>query len=242
MIDLSRKKKTAEELGDALARKAETRCVTSLYLSYNDLRALPLKTIHSLDSLTALFVSGNQLNELPDLSPLRSLVWLDASENQIGKVPEALCGMAQLRQLDLSSNCLASVPSAISRLTNLHMLSLAGNVQLPRSLATASPTGGLEACQMFLEEVSGHFKRVENCRDAMYETLLCFQAMRQNSTVAWSVVPTEVVQFFILPYVWASRHDDVWEFAEEDDCGEGFHGNDVLLEMTEEGVQWGGAT
>jgi hypothetical protein len=234
MIDLSRKKKTADQLGEMLARKAAARSVTSLYLSYNDLPALPLPAIFRLDCLTALFVSGNELRELPDMSPLRALAWLDASENKIAKLPESLCSMVQLRQLDLSSNCLAAVPSGLARLTNLHMLSLSGNIDLPQRLATMSPTGGLEGCQVFVEEVCEYFKRLENCRDAMYETLLCFQAMRQG-TAAWNVVPAEVVQFFILPYVWSSRHDDVWEIEEEAD-----ELNGEELEVTEDDTkQWG---
>ena len=206
-----------EQLGEALAKKAQERQVTSLYLGFNSLRQLPVRALCSLDSLTALFVTSNELSELPDLSPLRSLAWLDASDNLIGEISASLCSMSQLRQLDFTNNRLTAVPSALSRLTNLHMLSLAGNDALPLRLASVSPTGGLEGCQAFMHEVCSHFARVEHCRDAMYETLLCFQRQRQNGTAAWDAVPLEVVQFFILPFVWASRHDEVWDFAENDE-------------------------
>ncbi len=215
MLDLSRKNKTVEQLNKAIAAKRD-RVVTSLYLSHNALTELPLTAMCDLGSLTALFVPSNALRELPEqLSRLQSLAWLDAANNEIAQIPVGLCRMASLRQLDLTENALTSIPPAIVQLTNLHMLSLTGNNGLPPAIAQVSHR--LENCQEFVKGVASYYQRIAACRDAMYETMLCIEAHRKWAGAAWNAIPVEVLQFHILPFVWESRHEEIWDFGEDGD-------------------------
>jgi len=87
--------------------------------------------------LRKLVLRDNQLSELPDLSALIKLQWIDLSYNPLGKslpsssFPPSLT--TTLRHLDLEATQLASLVDSsgvfiLKSLTSLHHLNIAGNV------------------------------------------------------------------------------------------------------------------
>ncbi len=109
---------------------------TELYLSYQDLDALP-DSLWQMTQLETLILSGNRLTELPaGIGRLTQLNTLDLSGNQLATLPEELGALANLRQLDLAVNQLTRLPPTLGNLGNLQILECFGNqlVSLPPSL------------------------------------------------------------------------------------------------------------
>ncbi len=71
-----------------------------------------------LTSLTALNIAGNNLTELPDLSPLSNLRALNLSNNELTQ-PD-LTGLTSLNQLDIRDNPLNGIPVGINTLSALN--------------------------------------------------------------------------------------------------------------------------
>ncbi|MBC1239955.1 COR domain-containing protein [Nostoc sp. 2RC] len=122
-LDLSRNQlKTLPE--EALASLQQ---ITSLDLSFNQLTTLP-EALASLQQLTSLNLSRNQLKTLPEaITRLQQLTYLNLSRNQLKTLPEALTSLQQLTSLDLSCTGLTTMPEAIANLQQLTSLNLSYN-------------------------------------------------------------------------------------------------------------------
>lgn len=107
--------------------------------------------ILQLKKLKKLNLSRNSISQLPDLSSLSNLEFLDSSSNRISEIPESIFSILKLKILDfgfnhniktisdkihqlqdlqslnLNANEIESLPINTSKLTNLSSLNLAGN-------------------------------------------------------------------------------------------------------------------
>ena len=105
--------------------------LTTLYLSRNQLSALPESVFADLASLEYLNLSYNQLSVLPAglFSGLTNLTTLYLSRNQLSALPESVfADLASLEYLNLSYNQLRVLPVGLfSGLTNLTVLHLSRN-------------------------------------------------------------------------------------------------------------------
>lgn len=73
-------------------------------------------------------ISNRGLSAIPEeISYLKNIKALDASENALVNIPIALCDCYQLRYLILSDNLIESLPSAIGRLLNLKQIDVSRN-------------------------------------------------------------------------------------------------------------------
>jgi tetratricopeptide (TPR) repeat protein len=105
-------------------------------LSHAQLEELPA-TFSQLLNLVSLNLSGNHLNQL-DKGAFTSewLILLDASNNSITTVHEALGQLSYLEELNLSYNHVSELPTEVGQLHNLKVLYLRSNElrQVPASI------------------------------------------------------------------------------------------------------------
>jgi Leucine-rich repeat (LRR) protein/serine/threonine protein phosphatase PrpC len=101
-----------------------------LVVSGNQFKALP-KEVCVLP-LKELYVSNNQLTELPDdiarLAP--TLTVLDCVGNRIAALPDAVGQLVNLKELEVGHNALQALPASLAQLKQLINLDLSENVEL----------------------------------------------------------------------------------------------------------------
>ncbi|XP_041739338.2 leucine-rich repeat and calponin homology domain-containing protein 1 isoform X3 [Coregonus clupeaformis] len=108
----------------------------SLNLYHNCIKTIP-DTIISLQSLTSLNLSRNQLCALPACLCGLPLRVLNASNNKLVCIPEAIGQLRSLMELDVSCNEITALPRHIGRLKALRELNVRRNLLcvLPEDLA-----------------------------------------------------------------------------------------------------------
>ncbi|XP_065197355.1 leucine-rich repeat-containing protein 40-like [Sycon ciliatum] len=80
------------------------------------------------NDLTKLFLSSNKLKEISeDISMLGALTILDAHDNQLTSLPNALGDLERLSRLTLSDNRLSKLPAAVCRLAKMQFLAIDSN-------------------------------------------------------------------------------------------------------------------
>lgn len=107
--------------------------LTTLFLTGNNLTWLP-DSIGTLVSLTELWVSDNKLSVLPDtIGNLPELTLLRANNNNLEVLPTSIGCLRKLQRLHLGRNHLVALPDAICNLRELRELLLSSNniVHLP---------------------------------------------------------------------------------------------------------------
>ncbi|XP_061090750.1 leucine-rich repeat and calponin homology domain-containing protein 1-like isoform X2 [Conger conger] len=108
----------------------------ALNLYHNCIRTIP-DSIINLQSLTSLDLSRNQISALPACLCALPLRVLNASNNKLGALPEAIGQLRDLMELDVSCNEITALPRHIRRLRALRELSVRRNFlcTLPEDLA-----------------------------------------------------------------------------------------------------------
>nr|XP_029515373.1 leucine-rich repeat and calponin homology domain-containing protein 1-like isoform X2 [Oncorhynchus nerka] len=108
----------------------------SLNLYHNCIKTIP-DTIINLQSLTSLNLSRNQLCALPACLCGLPLRVLNASNNKLVCIPEAIGQLRSLMELDVSCNEITALPRHIGRLKTLRELNVRRNLLcvLPEDLA-----------------------------------------------------------------------------------------------------------
>uniref|UniRef100_A0A673XPP2 Leucine rich repeats and calponin homology domain containing 1 n=1 Tax=Salmo trutta TaxID=8032 RepID=A0A673XPP2_SALTR len=108
----------------------------SLNLYHNCIKTIP-DTIINLQSLTSLNLSRNQLCALPACLCGLPLRVLNASNNKLVCIPEAIGQLRSLMELDVSCNEITALPRHIGRLKALRELNVRRNLLcvLPEDLA-----------------------------------------------------------------------------------------------------------
>ncbi|PSB49414.1 GTPase, partial [filamentous cyanobacterium Phorm 6] len=87
--------------------------LTQLYLSDNQITEIP-EVLGKLSNLTLLYLWNNQITEIPEvLGKLSNLTLLYLWNNQITEIPEVLGKMEQLEQLDLRGNPIPIPPEIL---------------------------------------------------------------------------------------------------------------------------------
>ncbi|XP_036396370.1 leucine-rich repeat and calponin homology domain-containing protein 1-like isoform X2 [Megalops cyprinoides] len=108
----------------------------TLNLYHNCIKSIP-DTIISLQTLTSLNISRNQLSTLPACLCGLPLRVLNASNNKLACLPEAIGQLRNLMELDISCNEITALPRHIGRLKALRELNVRRNFLcvLPEDLA-----------------------------------------------------------------------------------------------------------
>lgn len=120
-----------------------------LDLSKTGIHSLP-ESVSALFNLRALFLSFNELEELPSLTLLKELRVLDVSHSLLRKLPHDIDKLNNLRRLDLShTGNLRTFPSGV-----IPKLSHLENLSMFRSKWTWSSSIGGESEGVGLDEVS----------------------------------------------------------------------------------------
>ncbi|GLI63548.1 hypothetical protein VaNZ11_006398 [Volvox africanus] len=102
--------------------------LASLSLAGSFLRTLPNRDIGGLAALTALDLSGNGIDDLPQgLASLPLLSRLDVSHNELVSLPAWLRQMQSLESLSCHHNCLERFPVLLYDLTRLSYLAMGHN-------------------------------------------------------------------------------------------------------------------
>lgn len=97
-------------------------------MSGQGLRSLSVRLFQDYSFLTKLYIDGNRLTALPfEISSLRHLVLLQASNNQIRELPGSIGMLSTLEQLLVFDNQIRVLPSEIGYLFRLEMLGVEGN-------------------------------------------------------------------------------------------------------------------
>jgi Leucine-rich repeat (LRR) protein len=164
-LDLSNWNTSHEEkLTAILAEVFELDWLEQLYLSSNQLSELP-DSITRLQNLSILNLSSNQLSELPDsITRLQNLSILYLSYNQLSELPDSITRLQNLSQLYLSHNQLSKLPDSISLLQNLSRLDLANNQLsgLPDSIGNLENLSRLYLSSNQLSELPDSIGNLEN--------------------------------------------------------------------------------
>jgi internalin A len=120
--------------------------ITALYLSGNQLAKLPA-WLGNLTSLTMLYLSSNRLADLPEwLGNLSSLTRFGVGGNQLTTLPEWLRNFSSLTVLGAGGNHLTTLPEWLGDLTALTSLDLRDNqlTSLPESLGNLTALSTLD--------------------------------------------------------------------------------------------------
>ena len=84
--------------------------------------------ILELKNLKKLIISGNSISQLPDLSSLSNLEYLDCNSNRLLEIPESVFSLSKLKTLDFGYNHnIKSISDKIHQLQDLESLSLEVN-------------------------------------------------------------------------------------------------------------------
>ncbi|KAM4561860.1 leucine-rich repeat and calponin homology domain-containing protein 1 isoform 3-T3 [Fundulus diaphanus] len=123
-------------LSDVPSEVCHLVALETLSLYHNCIRTIP-DSIITLQSLTSLNLSRNQLGSLPSCICGLPLRVLNASNNKLVSLPEAIGQLHSLMELDISCNEITALPRHISRLKALRELNVRRNLLcvLPEDLA-----------------------------------------------------------------------------------------------------------
>ncbi|KAK4260474.1 hypothetical protein QN277_003579 [Acacia crassicarpa] len=121
---------------------AELKCLSGLYLHYNNLSGEIPSEISNLTDLVDLYLDFNNLtgNIPPELSHMPNLQVLQLGYNQlVGTIPKEMGSLKQLTALELQCNKLSgTIPLSLGNLEKLRMLNLSFNSfngSIPATLA-----------------------------------------------------------------------------------------------------------
>lgn len=114
------------------AELAQLQRLARLDASGNRLVSIDSALVGSAHSLTELDVSHNRLRRLPTLAPLRRVVRLQLTANQLDELPADLGSMAALVELHVGENRLRTLPPSVAQLAALRTLDL--RYHRPRAL------------------------------------------------------------------------------------------------------------
>ncbi|CAL1581787.1 unnamed protein product [Knipowitschia caucasica] len=114
-------------LADVPSEVCQLVALESLSLYHNCIRTVPDSMI-TLQSLTNLNLSRNQLSSLPACLCCLPLRVLNASNNKLVNLPEAIGQLHKLMELDVSCNEITALPRHISRLRSLRELNVRRNL------------------------------------------------------------------------------------------------------------------
>ncbi|RZC66523.1 hypothetical protein C5167_010217 [Papaver somniferum] len=191
-----------------------------LYLDNNRLQGAIPESFNGLVSLKRLELQGNKISgEIPDLSSLKNLTFLDASDNGIsgnfpatlpsslmtvimrnnyiqGNLPDNILNLEFLQVMDLSHNLLSgSVISALFSHPSLQQLTLSHNkltyVQVPRNLGTESELIALDLSNNELEGLLPAFMALMPKLSALSVENNRFTGMIPSQYAIKTVVPDE---------------------------------------------------
>ncbi|XP_033825434.1 leucine-rich repeat-containing protein 47 [Periophthalmus magnuspinnatus] len=89
--------------------------------------------IRLLTNLQSLVLCRNKLVSVPRVDTLQALKVLDLSVNELGSLPEGVCGLKELTTLNLSCNRLETLPEGLSQCPKLSTLNVSKNqlISLP---------------------------------------------------------------------------------------------------------------
>ncbi|PWA23359.1 hypothetical protein CCH79_00019508 [Gambusia affinis] len=123
-------------LNDVPSEVCHLVALETLNLYHNCIRTIP-DSIITLQSLTSLNLSRNQLGSLPSCLCGLPLRVLNASNNKLVSLPEAIGQLHSLMELDISCNEITALPQHIGRLKALRELNVRRNLLcvLPEDLA-----------------------------------------------------------------------------------------------------------
>ena len=86
------------------------------------------KGILQLKNLKKLIISSNSISQLPDLSSLSNLEYLDCSSNRLLEIPESVFSLSKLKTLDFGGNHnIKSISHKIHQLQHLESVNIYGN-------------------------------------------------------------------------------------------------------------------
>ncbi|KAI3959125.1 hypothetical protein MKX01_023801 [Papaver californicum] len=191
-----------------------------LYLDNNRLQGAIPESFNGLLSLKRLELQGNKISgEIPDLSSLKNLTFLDASDNGIsgklpanfpsslmttimrnnyiqGNLPDNILNLEFLQVMDLSHNLLSgSVISALFTHPSLQQLTLSHNkftyVQIPRNLGTQSELIALDLSNNELQGLLPAFMALMPKLSALSVENNKFTGMIPSQYAIKTVVPDE---------------------------------------------------
>ena len=143
--------------------------VLNLSNQYNDpdeekIIAIPVE-VFELEWIEKLYLSSNQLRELPDsITRLQNLSLLDLSSNQLRGLPDSIGNLQNLSYLNLSSNQLRELPDSITRLQNLSLLNLSETQlrELPNSITRLQNLSQLDLSYTQLRELPDSIGNLQN--------------------------------------------------------------------------------
>lgn len=128
-----------------------------LYLTGNNLTALPDSFGIKLKGLKVLDLSDNKFQRLPDhVGELSNLVYLNVSSNQLNVLPTTLKGLKSLQILNIENNAFRAFPETISELTTLKYLFVQGIPlnKIPPQIAQLSQLTRISLINCRLTEIS----------------------------------------------------------------------------------------
>lgn len=147
--------------------------LSKLILASNLLTTLP-QELSELQALAILDVHDNKLQALPAeaVASWDKLEKLDASHNELGSLPEALCSLEFLTALLLQHNKLQRLPDGFAKLTNLQVLDLSHNdlTTLPHGF------GNLQK----LQRLNLSYNKIEKLPDDLCLPLLLYLDLDYN--------------------------------------------------------------
>ena len=72
-----------------------------------------------LPNLKVLNLCKNSLDNIDNVASLKSLTFLNVSQNELMEIPENICELENLEVFDISSNNISAIPNSLSKLPNL---------------------------------------------------------------------------------------------------------------------------
>jgi hypothetical protein len=125
IVELSAAKNRLDGVMVAI-RDVELRHLQVLDILGNSLTSLTSGQL-SLPSLRQLNCSANRLTGLPDMAAWKSLLALDAKDNNISFIPDGFVFLDKLKTVDLSGNNLDVLDDRIGNMESLETLRIGGN-------------------------------------------------------------------------------------------------------------------
>jgi Leucine-rich repeat (LRR) protein len=162
---ISLKKNELKALPEQLAWKK----VYKLDLSENQLTTLP-ESIANCTYLNEIRLGHNRIEHLPESLSKLSITYfsIDLSHNELGKLPEVVTRIRQLRSLNISDNKLTQLPNEFCHLRELYYLRASSNqlTQLPPQLGDLHKLNHIDFSYNKLEELPNELPPVFHTKQA----------------------------------------------------------------------------